>query len=307
MEYLNDAQFADVFLCDGEQDFHDYHYVSPFQTDESSLLYRVHRTGIVHSLPHLFAVERSDASKYCEIFCILSGQGTLEFRGDTYPLRRNQLVLLPAHEAHKYSSDPDHPMGKVWLEFYGANTNDLIRHLIKQHGPVIEGLLFPDICAQICLLQQRLMINPYYQPSLELYRVLLTMLQHSEISAPMKLCNDQRMNYPLVEAYINAHMSRKILNTELADLCNLSTQHFIKQFKEHYRVTPQEYIMSQRVKKAQYILLHTSLPIDSIAESLGFCNTSHFIRRFSEVLGCSPMKYRKTQTQALKPAAHYVT
>ena len=302
MEMIRDASYSDVFLCDGDGDFHDYHYVSPFQPDENSLLYRVHRTGIVHALPTLFAVERSASTIYGEIFCIRSGHGYLEYDGKTYELHRNQLVLLPAHEPHKYRNDPNDPMGKVWLEFYGANTTDLIRHLIGLHGPVLEGPLFPDICAQVCLIQQRLMVNSYYQPSLEIYRVLLSMLQYSEVSSPLQLTEDSAMNFLLVEAYINAHMSRKIANAELADLCGISLQHFIKQFKEHYHQTPQEYIMNQRIKKAQYTLVQTNLSIDSIAESLGFCNTSHFIRRFSEATGLSPVKYRKAQIQRIADA-----
>ena len=49
-------------------------------------------------------------------------------------------------------------------------------------------------------------------------------------------------------------------------------------------------------------LVQTNLSIDSIAESLGFCNTSHFIRRFSEATGLSPVKYRKAQIQRIADA-----
>ena len=142
MEYIYDAPFSDVFRCDGELEFHDYHFVSPFETVEPSYLYRVHRTGIERVLPRLFEVERSANTRYCEIFCILSGQGSLTYGGRTYPLHRNQLVLLPAREAHQYKSSPEDPMGTVWLEFYGANAETLIRHLVDLHGPVQEGTLF---------------------------------------------------------------------------------------------------------------------------------------------------------------------
>ena len=137
MEYIYDAPFSDVFRCDGELEFHDYHFVSPFETIEPSYLYRVHRTGIERVLPRLFEVERSANTRYCEIFCILSGQGSLTYSGRTYLLRRNQLVLLPAREAHQYKSNPDDPMGTVWLEFYGANAEALIRHVVDLHGPVL--------------------------------------------------------------------------------------------------------------------------------------------------------------------------
>ncbi len=302
IEHIYDAPYSDVFLCGGDLDFHDYYYVSPFQTDLHSYLYRVHRTGIESPLPALFEVERSSSTQYCEIFCILSGRGYLEYQGKTYELHRNQLVLLAANQPHKYWCDPEQPMGKVWLEFYGGDSHRIVQHLIDLNGPVLEGPLFPDICAQVCLLQQRLMINEYYQPSLEIYRILLSILQSTEILSPLHLTEDSQMNFLLVEAYITAHMSRSISNAELAGLFGISLQHFIKQFKEHYHQTPQQFIMQQRLKKAKYILLQTSLPVDSIAESLGFCNSSHFIRRFSEMTGQSPTKYRKSHQQKSRSA-----
>ena len=97
----------------------------------------------------------------------------------------------------------------------------------------------------------------------------------------------------MAETFINAHLSRKITNRELADVCGLSLQHFNKLFKENYGLTPQEYIMQQRLTKAQYALLHTDHSIVTISETFGFCDTSHFIRRFSEKYGVSPSKYKK--------------
>lgn len=294
MEYAYESPFSDVFRCDGETNFHDYYYVSPFLPDLNSYLYRVHRSGIERSLPCLFEVERTGSAKYCEIFCILSGHGYLEYRGRTYELHRNQLVLLADHEPHKYWSDANDPMGKVWLEFYGGDSGRIIRHLIDINGPVIEGTLFSDICTQICMIQQRLMVNAYYQPSMEIYQVLLTLLQSSEITSPPQLTEDSGTNFLLAEAYINAHMSRRINNEELANVCGISLKHFMKLFKERYQTSPQEFIMRQRLKKARYTLAHTNLSVDSIAESLGFCNASHFIRRFSKVYGMSPSKYRRS-------------
>lgn len=295
MEYAFDAPFSDVFRCDGDVDFHDYYYISPFETDESSLLYRVHRTGTESQLPKVFDVERTAAGSCCQILCILSGRGYLTFADRTYELRRNQLVMIPSHEPHRYWCDEKEPMGLVWIEFYGANAEQMLRSLIDLYGPVMQGSLFPDICAQICLIQQRLMVNSYYQPSLELYQVLLAMMEANEAAYSLKLTEDGGTNFLLMEAYINAHLSQKITNTELANVCGLSVQHFLKCFKEHYHQTPQQYILYQKIQKARYSLVKTSLSVDSIAESLGFCNTSHFIRRFSDVMGISPLRYRKLQ------------
>jgi len=294
MEYIYDAPFSNVFRCDGDIDFHDYYYISPIMVDEQSYLYRVHRTGLEHSLPNLLEIERDATTRFCEIFCILSGSGYLEYDNKKYELHQNQLVLLPAHEAHRYWCNPSNPMGKVWLEIYGGDADRIIRHLIALNGPIIEGALFPDVCAQLCLIQQRLMIDKYYQPSREIYSVLYTMLANSENLLSLQLKEDSRANFVLVEAYISAHISRRISNAELADVCGLSLPHFIKLFKEYYMITPQDFIMQQRLKKARHALVHTNLSIEAISESYGFCNTSHFIKRFTKYYGTSPAKFRKT-------------
>lgn len=294
MEYIHEAPFSDVFRCDGDTNFHDYYYISPYLADLDSYLYRVHRAGIERSLPSLFEVERNSSAKYCEIFCILSGHGYLQYRGKTYELRKNQLILLADHEPHKYGSDANDPMGKVWMEIYGGDAGRIIRHLIDTNGPIIEGALFSDICAQLCMIQQRLMVDPYYQPSAEIYQVLLSLLKNNEILSPPRLTEDSGTNFLLVEAYINAHLSRRISNEELADVCGISVKHFMKRFKARYQVPAQEYIMGQRLKKARHALAYSNLSVDAIAESLGFCNASHLIRRFSQVYGVSPAKYRRS-------------
>lgn len=295
MEHIYDTPFCNMFRCDGDINFHDYYYVAPAPVDEQALVYQVHRAGIEHRLPKVFEVMRDSSAGFVHIFCILSGCGYLEYGNRQYRLRQNQIVLLPAHEAHRYWCDSRDPMGKVWMEICGGDVDRIVRYLLCRHGPVVEGELFFRVCAQICLIQQRLMVDAHYRPSLEIYRVLYTMLSGSEDVSP-RIREDSRANFMLAEAYINAHLSRKITNKELSDVCGISLQHFLKLFKESYGVTPQEFIMQQRLTKAQYALLHSDRSIVSISEACGFCDASHFFRRFSEKYGMTPAQYKKTYT-----------
>lgn len=52
--------------------------------------------------------------------------------------------------------------------------------------------------------------------------------------------------------------------------------------------------MRRRIVKSKYALVRTEQSIDSIAEALGFCNTSHFIRRFKLQEKMTPAQYRRT-------------
>lgn len=292
MEYTKDAPFSDVFLCDGDLNFHDYYYISPNPVEQNSLYYCVNRTGIESKVPELFLVERSQDMKCCEVFCIFSGKGWLTFRNETYRLEKNQIVVLPAGESHAYTSDDKDPLGLSWVEFYGGDSNRLMNHIADVQGPVIEGAVFADTCAAVGILQQKLMIDEKQNVSLEIYRILLGLLNNEQRFFINEISQDVKNNFLRAEAYIDAHLKEKITNRQLAEVCGISLPYFIQQFKELYRVTPQEYVMRRRIRKGRTLLMQTTLSVDEISESLGFCNTSHFIRRFKTSEGMTPMKYR---------------
>jgi AraC-like DNA-binding protein len=298
MDYLFDAPFADTFLCDGELQFHDYYYIAPEPAQSGSLFYQINRTGIESTSPGLFFVERGAAFPYSEIFCIFSGKGTLKFRNRTYQLDRQQIIVLPPGEPHAYSSDEAAPLGMSWVEFCGGDSARIIRHIADTQGPVIEGSVFSDISSALSLLQQRLMIGETQNLSLEIYRLLLELLENEKRTSMGEISQDIRHNFIRAEAYIDAHLGDRISNRRLAGICGISISYFIRQFREIYRMSPQEYIMARRLRKSRFLLLQTSRSIDQIAESLGFCNTSHFIRRFRKTEGMTPARYRKTYGEA---------
>ena len=292
MEYIKDAPFANIFVCNGDIDFHDYYYISPFKEIEDSIYYCVNRTGIESRVPSLFFVERDSTMSCCEVFCIFSGKGRLTFRGNTYELGKNQVIVLPAGEEHSYGSDEAEPLGMSWVEFYGGDSRRLTRHIVDTQGPVIEGMIFSDASAALGILQQKLMIDERQNVSLEIYRLLLEILKNERRYAMAEISQDVKANFSRVEAYIDAHLRDRITNSQLADVCGISLPYFIKQLKAIYRMTPQEFVMNRRLRKGRQMLMQTGLPVDEISEMLGFCNTSHFIRRFREKEKMTPAQYR---------------
>ena len=64
---------------------------------------------------------------------------------------------MPAGEAHAYAADPSDPFGLVWVEFGGANSTELVRHVVDRGGPLFSGSIFRDI-VELCT-------SVLYQPS----------------------------------------------------------------------------------------------------------------------------------------------
>ncbi|MBW4511583.1 MAG: AraC family transcriptional regulator [Scytonematopsis contorta HA4267-MV1] len=96
-----------------------------------------------------------------------------------------------------------------------------------------------------------------------------------------------------VMEYINEHLHQEIKLAELATLTQLSPYHFLRLFKQSVGVTPHQYILQCRIKKAKFLLQHSKLSIADIATSVGFCDQSHLNRYFKRIVGVTPKKFLK--------------
>lgn len=81
--------------------------------------------------------------------------------------------------------------------------------------------------------------------------------------------------------------------SEYAAECNISKSRFLHLFKESTGTSPQNYIISIRIKKACELLENTDLSILKVAEQVGICDQNYFSRLFKKHTGISPTEYRK--------------
>ena len=95
-----------------------------------------------------------------------------------------------------------------------------------------------------------------------------------------------------VREYIDAHLNEKISIESLANTIGLSKFHFARAFKQSEGVTPHDYLIQRRVKRAMELLAGTDLPLSKIAAAVGFSDESHCARRFREIVGVRPRDYR---------------
>lgn len=96
-----------------------------------------------------------------------------------------------------------------------------------------------------------------------------------------------------VQDYIQENLSQELRLEELATIAQISTYHFCYLFKQSVGTSPHQYIVQQRIKKAQHLLRETNLRVSEIALEVGYQSCSHFSALFKRHTGGSPGKYRQ--------------
>jgi AraC family transcriptional regulator len=95
-----------------------------------------------------------------------------------------------------------------------------------------------------------------------------------------------------VRHYIEKNLERGVSLKELAEVGRLSASHFARAFKQSEGLSPYDYVLQQRVRRAQQLLAGTDMPLAEIALACGFADQSHCSRRFRERVGVPPSRYR---------------
>jgi len=94
------------------------------------------------------------------------------------------------------------------------------------------------------------------------------------------------------QKYVHTHLHEKISMEEVAVMLNLNPSHFSRIYKSETGETFIEYMTRIKMEHAQEALEQSDRTIDQIAESLGYENTSYFIKLFKLNSGYSPKEFR---------------
>lgn len=83
-------------------------------------------------------------------------------------------------------------------------------------------------------------------------------------------------------------------NADLAHLCGMNVDHFIRTFRQSTGVSPGKYRLEIRLTQAARDLANGTQTIEHIAESTGFSDRFHFSKAFKKCFGVSPGRYRSS-------------
>lgn len=92
--------------------------------------------------------------------------------------------------------------------------------------------------------------------------------------------------------WIDAHATEPVTLETVAREVGLGAFHFLRVFASVFGVTPHQYLVGARLRRAAHLLRATRHPITDIAYDVGFNDLSNFVRTFRAAAGISPRAFR---------------
>lgn len=96
-----------------------------------------------------------------------------------------------------------------------------------------------------------------------------------------------------VTDHIEYRLDTPLFTEDLAVVARLSTGHFCRAFKTSLGETPHAYIIRQRIRRAQMLMLKSRDTLSQIASACGLTDQAHLTRLFRSIVGTTPMSWRR--------------
>lgn len=79
----------------------------------------------------------------------------------------------------------------------------------------------------------------------------------------------------------------------LARIACVSEAHFIRTFRTTFGETPHRYLQRRRVERSMWLLRETDRSVTDVCMDVGFTSLGTFSRTFRQIVGASPVAYRR--------------
>ncbi len=233
---------------------------------------------------------------------VISGAGKLQATDTdgvdhTYHIRSGQGFLIVPEQITTYTATEDHPWEYTWIEFDGMHAKEaMLVAGLSADNPVYRSsdkLLsakMKDCMLYICHHQDE---TPFHLMSY-LYMFLDCLMRSSTAKTTPKTEGMSKYYLEWAMTYIDQHFHTDISVADIANSCQIHRNYLGKIFRENLGVSPQEFLINFRMKKAVQLLTATKLSIKDIGNAVGYPNQLHFSRAFKHVYGMSPRDYRSS-------------
>ena len=255
-----------------------------------------------------YFTRRANLPSYLIKYCI-SGEGILEYGGNTYTIKPGQVFWIDCEKPQYYHTSQEKGNWRVlWVHLYGASCKAYYELYLAQNDGNVTHDIDSDLAVRSTL---ESLIGLYKSGDTNLQddvqaSGLLTMLMTYCIASASKHSVSNRLPAYIIDArsFINSNYSERITLNVISKKLSINKFYIQKLFKRYMGLTPNEYLIQIRLTRAKQLLRTTKLPVSQIATEVGVSNIGHFINQFKQHEGITPGGYRQRWYRSNEPVAY---
>lgn len=208
------------------------------------------------------------------ISIILNGSVILTTNQETKVYKQNETFAIFPYVPHSISTHDSYTLLSLCIDKNVINSVD------------VTAIQKRIILLLIQALDTEKNINPY--------QIFLLLNQLNEITDSIDWHFKNHNPYiHALKRQLELYPECKLTVDEMAQNTFISKYHFIRSFKAEVGLTPHQFQIQNRIRKAQR-LIHKVETITEVALTTGFCDQSHFIKQFKKYVGLPPLTYKSS-------------
>ncbi|MBQ2710286.1 MAG: helix-turn-helix domain-containing protein [Clostridia bacterium] len=251
-------------------------------------------TPVLHSHP------------FYELLCVIEGEFFVGFSdGSALPMRAHALCVLPPGLYHRtYTDSP--PVRKLAVQFDYRRTHPMEKSVYESFREALSAITEPvlldgtEVCALMEKIRAELQCGAVASEEMhralmrELYITVLRLLRSEGMGASASDAADGRnRRYIQIEQFLALQHNQPVTTDDLAAELGLSRRQTDRIFAEIYGMTFREKLVELRMTLAAHLLATTDLPVETVAEQVGYRSLSGFFIAFRRRYGVGASEYRR--------------
>jgi AraC-like DNA-binding protein len=248
-------------------------------------------------------------SPFARLYLVKTGKAQVIIGKQIVTLTSGHLYLIPSFTTHDYVCKGIFTL--FYIHIYDEqNIFDHLSFPLEVNAGTVEELIVPRLLAinpgrELKMYDPNTYDNtptffnsiaqnslfPFYS-IIETKGILLQLFAKFLIKATVKQEIVDKRIIKVVQ-YIRENIEQELPINELASICSLTNDHFIRIFKKEMKYTPTQYINQKKIERAQMMLLIEEKQVKEISYELAFENVSYFNRLFKNYTGMTPIEYRE--------------
>lgn len=228
------------------------------------------------------------------VVLVLSGSGTLMYNEELFELKTGSCFFIDCMVPYYHQSSISDPWELMWVHFNGATSKEYYRYFSTKSEPAWMPHSFQQIREK---LDSLLDVNTHSDLSAEITssRLIVDILSIllEDVTNIREKQNPASQKMLGVRQYLDEHYTKKFSLDALSEHFFISKYHLSREFKNHFGITLNHYVISKRITMVKKLLRFSDLTLEEIAIECGFYDTSYLNKQFKKSEGISASDFRK--------------